>query len=513
MKPLVAWAPQPGPQQALITCPIEDTLYGGARGGGKTDGLIGDAHIRAMRYGKKFRGVLFRKTYTPELEEVIARTRDLLPKLGWHYNQTAHEWTHGNGATLLLRYLETLADADNYQGHQYCWQGFDEVGNWPESAPIDKMWGSLRSPYGVPCVRRLTANPGGPGHHWVKERYRIPDHIDFTKLHLDPFKYQPQPKHAPHLWINAVFIPARLEDNAILMSGDPGYESRLAAAGGEALYRAWRFGDWSAVVGAAFPEWRPDLHILERFRVPKGWALAGGCDWGYRAPGWFGLFACGPDEDVVCVKELSFREQTDHQVGYAVGLICREWGVVTHIAGDEQMWYKTGVGAPTIAEGFQTGLMEAIPDLDYVPKLIPSSHGRGSRAAKLVVMHQYLAWKAAPDGTVPQWGRPRLRFLRDGCPVAITTIPALPVDPKNPEDVDTTANDHPYDGATAFLMSRPPIGVAAVRPEPADQHPGFDRNTRRRAKPAWERALRSQVETVDDHFRVPRNVVPIDELE
>lgn len=31
----IIWSPQPGPQTALLTCPIADIFYGGARGGGK----------------------------------------------------------------------------------------------------------------------------------------------------------------------------------------------------------------------------------------------------------------------------------------------------------------------------------------------------------------------------------------------------------------------------------------------------------------------------------------------
>lgn len=503
---LVAWAPQPGPQQALVSCPVEDVFYGGARGGGKTDALLGDVLVRADEHGAHFRGILFRRTYL-ELEEVIRRSQELFPKLGWAYNSTTHTWTHrASGATLLLRYLDNDADADNYQGHQYTWMGFDELTNWPRPDPLDKLWGSLRSPHAVPCVRRSTGNPGGPGHHWVQARY-----IDPARPFV-PFHYKPQVHH-PELEIQAVFIPAKLEDNPILQASDPGYEHRLAATGSAALYKAWRHGDWSAVVGAAFTEWRPDLHILDDFHPPKGWVFSGGCDWGYRNPGWFGLFACGPDGDVVCVAELSFREQTDRQVGHAVGLICRHWGHVPVIAGDEQMWYQTGVGAPSIAEGFQAGLLDAVNSLDYVPKLIPATHGRGSRAAKLVVMHQYLAWKAGPDGTVPPWGRPRLRFVRHACPVALRTIPALPVDPKKPEDVDTEADDHAYDGVTAFLMSRPAAGERQLRQAEPERHPGLDRGRKKRAVAAWERAMREHVEGGEEHFRMPRGLVPIEDLD
>ena len=37
----VIWQPQPGPQQILVSCPVQEIFFGGARGGGKTDGMIG----------------------------------------------------------------------------------------------------------------------------------------------------------------------------------------------------------------------------------------------------------------------------------------------------------------------------------------------------------------------------------------------------------------------------------------------------------------------------------------
>jgi len=73
---------------------------------------------------------------------------------------------------------------------------------------------------------------------------------------------------------------------------------------------------------------------------------------GLRAPGWFGLFACGPTATSSASRKLSFKEQTDYQIGYAVGLICRKHGMTSAhlLAGDDQMWQKTGVSSPTLAE-------------------------------------------------------------------------------------------------------------------------------------------------------------------
>jgi hypothetical protein len=37
-----AWGPQPGPQTALVHCNAAEAFFGGARGGGKMDGVLGD---------------------------------------------------------------------------------------------------------------------------------------------------------------------------------------------------------------------------------------------------------------------------------------------------------------------------------------------------------------------------------------------------------------------------------------------------------------------------------------
>ena len=52
-----AWQPQPGPQSILANCPVEEIFYGGARGGGKTDGMIGKNAIKASIYGQHQKGV------------------------------------------------------------------------------------------------------------------------------------------------------------------------------------------------------------------------------------------------------------------------------------------------------------------------------------------------------------------------------------------------------------------------------------------------------------------------
>jgi hypothetical protein len=51
-------------------------FFWGARGGGKSDFLLGDFARDVPTYGEAWRGILLRDTY-PELEELVARAGDL----------------------------------------------------------------------------------------------------------------------------------------------------------------------------------------------------------------------------------------------------------------------------------------------------------------------------------------------------------------------------------------------------------------------------------------------------
>ncbi len=115
----VIWEPQPGPQTLAIRCPIFELFFGGARGGGKTDFILGDWSGHAGTYGAHAHGIIFRRTM-PELDDVIARSRELFVPLGATFREQAKEWVFPNGATLRMRYLDRDADADSYQGHAYC---------------------------------------------------------------------------------------------------------------------------------------------------------------------------------------------------------------------------------------------------------------------------------------------------------------------------------------------------------------------------------------------------------
>lgn len=228
-----AWAPQPGPQTAAILCPIQNIGFGGARGGGKTSWEIGDNLIHSARWAPHGRGILFRRTYD-ELDEVRDQCAEVFNRIkGARWRASQNTWFFPFGGFLKLRYLAADKDADRYQGHQYNWLGVDEAGNFGTSIAIKKVRATLRDKHGVPCLFRMTANPGGPGHAWIKSEW-----IDVAQP-MTPYRN-------PDTGEWQVFIPSRLQDNRILIDNDPGYLNRLRGAGPAWLVRAWLDGDWNA---------------------------------------------------------------------------------------------------------------------------------------------------------------------------------------------------------------------------------------------------------------------------
>ena len=188
------------PEWALIQCDVFEVFFGGARGGGKSDAMLGDWMFHADAYGENASGLMIRRTYV-ELADIIERSRVLYTPLGWRYNETEKTWRDPRGARLKFAYLDRDSDAEGYQGHSYTKLYVEEAGKFPSPAPIFKMFATLRSGAGVPVSVRLTGNPGGPGHQWVKMRY-----IDAAPLGNRIIR-------DPATGLERIYIPSRVGNN------------------------------------------------------------------------------------------------------------------------------------------------------------------------------------------------------------------------------------------------------------------------------------------------------------
>jgi hypothetical protein len=455
-EPTVIWEAQER-QAAFIACPVFEVFFGGARGGGKTDAVLGDFLEHADSYGEHAIGLMVRRQRT-ELIETIERSRTIYTPLGWTFHEQDKMWRAPNGARLRFAYLERDQDAAGYQGHSYTRMYVEEIGNFPSDKPILKLMATLRSGAGVPVGFRATGNPGGPGHQWVKARY-----ID----------------HAPAGWkvftdsrsgLERVFIPSRVGDNHYL--GED-YVARLRASGSQELVRAWLEGDWSVIEGAFFDCWSTEKHVIRPFAIPDHWLRFRSADWGSARPGSVGWWAVVGDT-FEC-PSVSDGKQCILPRGALVRY--REW----YLASGPNVGLK--LTAEEVAQGIrareQPGEKIKYSVLDPSAFAVDGGPSLAERMGNLGVHFAKADNKRVPErGAMGGWDQMRARLKGDGerpmiycfstCTDSIRTIPALQHDPDKPEDLDTDGEDHAGDEWRYACMSRP--WVPKIHTAPAPKH-------------------------------------------
>jgi hypothetical protein len=446
------WRALDGPQTALITSPVFEVFYGGARGGGKTDGVLGEFVVHAQNYGQHAIGIMFRRERT-QLIEAIERSRAIYGPCGAVYQEQDKHWRFPNGARLRFGYLERDADAESWQGHSYTRVYVEEIGNFPQEGPVLKLMATLRSGNGVPVGFRATGNPGGPGHLWVKRRYIDPAPMGW-KVIRDETSDLPR-----------IYIPSRVSDNYYLGAD---YIQRLRASGSPELVRAWLEGDWNAIEGAFFSEWS-ERNIVAPFAVPRDWIRFRSGDWGSASPfsiGWWAVVqddhSC-PDGAVLPRGALlRYREWygAENPAAGAKGLkLTAEQvgdGIARREADDPKLAY--GVmdpsafkedGGPSIMERLNGRIiakgMAAFRPADNMRVAASGSHDRRGPMS---------GWDAMRARIRGQASRPMV-FCFDTCIASIRTIPVLQHDPDRAEDLDTESEDHAADDWRYACSSRP----------------------------------------------------------
>lgn len=284
---LVVWEPDPGPQRHFITCPCFEVFFGGARGGGKTDAVLGEWIRHSADWGENANGLIVRRQRT-ELVDMIERSKRIYTPLRFAWHEQDKLWRSPNGARLRFAYLERDQDAEAYQGHSHTRVYVEELGNFPSPDPVLKLMATLRSGHGVPCGFRATGNPGGPGQSWIKARYIDPA-PEGLRIIEEPFV---NPYTGRTIVRDRVYIPSRVYHNRHL--GDD-YVANLMMQGSPELVRAWLEGDFNAVQGAFFPEWGLQ-HVVQPFEVPKDWLRFRSADWGSASPFSVGWWAVAGDD-------------------------------------------------------------------------------------------------------------------------------------------------------------------------------------------------------------------------
>jgi hypothetical protein len=440
----IVWSPQPGPQKALIDCPLTEIFFGGARGGGKTDGILGKFGIKAELYGNAFNGVFFRKEM-PQQDDLVERGKEIYVPLGATWHEQKKMFVFARGGRIRFRPLENLADAEKYQGQNLTDAAVEEVGNYESSGPIDRLFGALRSAAGVPVQLILSGNPGGPGHVWIKTRY-----IDPAPLGMKILSRR-LPNGEDHRF---VYIPSKVQQNRELLHRDPGYINRLYLVGSDTLVKAWLEGDWNVVEGAFFDCWSTARHVVKPFAIPAHWTRIRSMDWGSARPfsvGWWAVAS----EDTSALNALG------------ESMVIPRGCMVYYRA-----WYGASgpnVGLKMTAEEVGRGIVsretEAMNDAVIDPSTFSEDGGPSIRERIYQGSGQKILFRRADNARVPRLGhiggwdqvRARMKGDVDGRPMMVVfstctdfirTVPVLQHDRSNPEDVDSDGEDHCFSKGT-----------------------------------------------------------------
>lgn len=454
----IIFAPNKGPQSDFLAAGEREVLYGGAAGGGKSYAMLADP-LRFMGH-PAFSGLLLRHT-NEELRELVWKSQELYPKIwpGIKWSERKMQWTAPSGARLWFSYLDRDEDVLRYQGQAFSWIGFDELTQWHTPFAWDYMRSRLRTAApDLPIYMRATTNPGGPGHAWVKKMFIDPakagkafDAIDIETGQV--MRYPKGHKREGETLFRRRFIPAFLTDNPHLAeAGD--YEAMLLSLP-ETQRKQLLEGSWDIAEGAAFTEFDRKIHVIPHEPIPHNWVKFRACDYGYGS--WTGViwFAIHPStEQLIVYRELYVTKVLATDLADMIVELEQNDGNIRYGVLDSSLWHKRGDTGPSLAEQM---IMRGC-------RWRPSDRSAGSRVAGKNEIHRRLQ--------VDEWtGEPRM-VIMDNCTNLIAQLPILPIDKKNPEDIDTRAEDHLYDALRYGIMSRPRTGTFDY--DPANSRPsGF----------------------------------------
>lgn len=475
-------------QYAAHISEADELLYGGAAFGGKSEYIIQEAVATCLKY-PGCEVAVFRRSHTELEHSLVQRFLRYVPRYIAKYAGGSKKCaTFYNGSILWFCHCRTAASVFRYQSDEWVGLFIDQAEHFTESMVTYLMTRVRTSRPGVRCKIRLTANPGGIGHAWLKARYIAPPPEVIGERPLPGFGEVwaplPNPAIPDDKPMSRQFIQALMTDNVPGMLADPGYVQKIRANPSEMTRRMLELGDWDAFEGQMFDSWRAnklvttkDAALLDAglsvgdlipwhtvpdpyWRPPAGAFIFGSVDYGYGNPWSTHFHAVTGDGHIVTFKEFYATKVRDREQAQRIRhWLEEEWALqdqarrprwhVPYIVGDIPFGSRMEHGlAKSVFEVYEDVL--AIPlklNLQHAPK------GPGSRKAR--VQRTLDAFSPAPDGF--PWAQ-----ITTACPNAIRTIPQLIVDPNDLDDIlhgvgEKKQEDHAYDDISTFYSSRPPF--------------------------------------------------------
>ena len=451
---------RPNEKQAQFLAAKEKHIgFGGARGGGKSWVVRDKAKRLCLRYGG-IKVLILRRTY-PELQNnhILPLQRELAGIAP--YNSTEKRFRFPGGSSIQFGYCNGDKDLLRYQGAEY------DVIFLDEATQLRELWiktitACVRGVNGFPKRVYYTCNPGGPSHSY------------FKRLFIDKV-YEPGENPKDYR-----FIQSLVTDNHALMATQPDYIRQLEALPPR-LKDAWLYGKWDIFEGQFFSQLRltPDgakcaqagitpqqalaqhrfTHVIPPFDLnsgeKRGWHILRSYDFGYNKPFSVGYWAVDfdgvlyriaefygctqtPDEGVRWAPDEQFRRIRDFEREHPL-LKGRR---ITDSVADPAIWDQSrGESIAETAMGY---------GIYFTP-------GDNHRIPGWMQVHYRLQFD--------ENGYARM-YVFDTCKAFIRTMPLMQFSQTNPEDLDTTLEDHCADEVRYMCMARPVRPV--VRQEAGD---------------------------------------------
>jgi hypothetical protein len=480
-------AAQPGPAYQFLCVPEKECGLVGNRGGGKTFTMILDMLSGIGRgWGSAYNVVLLRSSLREMTDLVIMIDSIVNPIWGKavSYNRLNHVYTWRTGEIISLNYFIDMSSMSLFQGKNHSGIFWEELTLQKNLEGYLAMFSTLRSslPESVmPRKVRFTANPGGPSHNAIKHRFQISG---------IPFGAGPCIVDANGE--RRRVIACHYDDNALLRRTEPNYMASIETAceGNPPQLQAWRYGNFDIVAGGGLDDifFAHGKNIfVEPFReIPASGKLYVCYDHGSTKP-YVALFFWVSDGCDVIFKDgrvRSTRPGDIFVIGEVYGNLKGEPDKGTHesVAAittriqqykidrgwryrdpQSQKWidlFKVGfadgaIGQEnnefSIAEEFKrpvkiNGEMHAGIHWELVAK------PPGSRVTGFALLREKLvATSPRPDSKIRE--APGLFICKEDAPNTARTLPILPRDPKNLDDIDTRSEDHAFDCLKYFIQA------------------------------------------------------------
>lgn len=452
----------------------DEVLYGGAAGGGKSAAIVGDAFKNAVKY-EGINILILRRTLGELEGSIILKMLEWYPREICKYNSSKHVWEFNIPGRATSRiwcgYCEQENDVYRYQGKEFEIIYMDEATHFTYSQfkylkSRNRTANQRAIEAGLRPQMKLTTNPGGVGHVWVKKRFI--DIGEWEKTHNvqevddddQPVFLQGEP-----VMSRRIFIPARLSDNRFI---DSDYEAKLMTMD-EKLRRQLLDGDWDAIEGQYFSEFNRSIHVIEPFEIPREWRRYRAADEGYNDPFVCLWFAIDHEGNCYLYREFVKSKLLSHQQAEETNRRS-EGEEYDYTVGDTSFWNK----------GKESGKSPHEVFIEHGITMIQATKERVNGWKRM------REWIHVYDEIDKVSGLPykHTKFkVFSTCRHAIESIPAMIYDNIRIEDIADHPLDHVPDAIRYFFMSRPQPTRHAPKVEDNSIQARVQRNIANQGKP------------------------------